>query len=356
MQKNIEVYAGVKALEIIHDEGLRPERVKIMAGAAGGPKWLVLGSLDRVIFGSFFSGRTSPLFLLGSSIGAWRFAALARTDGMRALDLLEEAYLRQSYGPRPSPGEVTAEGWRVLDRYLGGRAEMEILNHPFLRLNIMADRSRLLTSSDSKALLLPALGLAALCNAASRSSMGYFFERTLFFDSRDMPPFIDMDGFTLHRIPLNGENLRDAVMASGSIPLAMSGVRDIAGAPGGIYRDGGMLDYHLDISYGIAESLVLYPHFHHRIVPGWFDKTLPWRRASEANTANVVMVCPSREFIANLPYGKIPDRKDFKLFRGRDGERVRYWEKVVEMGRVLGEEFMEAVESGSIKEGVRALK
>ncbi len=36
------VKAGSQALEIIRDEGLRPERVRVVAGAAGGPKWLVL--------------------------------------------------------------------------------------------------------------------------------------------------------------------------------------------------------------------------------------------------------------------------------------------------------------------------
>ncbi len=52
--------------------------VKVIAGAAGGPKWLLLHHLDRVIFSSWLRPRTSPLFLLGSSAGAWRFAAAAQ--------------------------------------------------------------------------------------------------------------------------------------------------------------------------------------------------------------------------------------------------------------------------------------
>lgn len=36
-------------------------------------------------------------------------------------------------------------------------------------------------------------------------------------------------------------------MASGSIAVVMEGVRNIGGVPEGIYRDGGVTDYHFDI-------------------------------------------------------------------------------------------------------------
>ena len=52
---------------------------------------------------------------------------------------------------------------------------------------------------------------------------------------------------TVHRT-LTPDNLRAALLASGSIPLLMEGVR-IPGAPG-VYRDGGSADYHLDLDYG----------------------------------------------------------------------------------------------------------
>jgi hypothetical protein len=66
----------------------------------------------------------------------------------------------------------------------------------------------------------------------------------------------------------------------------------------------------------------------------------------------VLIVSPSKTFIANLPYGKIPDRNDFMRFKGRDEERLDYWNKAIEAGRVLGEEFFEAVTSGKIRKMV----
>lgn len=71
-------------------------------------------------------------------------------------------------------------------------------------------------------------------------------------------------------------NLKPALQASGSIPYLMNGVQQIPGAPKGVYRDGGPVDYHLDVPFGLDGSgIVLYPHFSQRIIPGWFDKHLP---------------------------------------------------------------------------------
>jgi len=50
MGKHIIYRAGKKALSKIRDNGLHPENIKVIAGAAGGPKWLILGHLDRFLF------------------------------------------------------------------------------------------------------------------------------------------------------------------------------------------------------------------------------------------------------------------------------------------------------------------
>ena len=83
---------------------------KAQAGAAGGPKWLILAGLDRILFSQWFSGRKTPLFLIGSSSGAWRFAAAAQKDSRAALQRLETAYIHQRYEANPAPAEpATAE-------------------------------------------------------------------------------------------------------------------------------------------------------------------------------------------------------------------------------------------------------
>jgi hypothetical protein len=113
--------------------------------------------------------------------------------------------------------------------------------------------------------------------------------------------------------------------------MVMEGVRDLPGAGVGTFRDGGLLDYHLDLPYS-GDDIVLYPHFTDRVIPGWFDKTLPWRRACPVERLqNVLLLAPSKEYLARLPYGKLPDRNDFKRFMGdapsRQNTGARRWMK-----------------------------
>lgn len=70
---------------------------------------------------------------------------------------------------------------------------------------------------------------------------------------------------------------------------------------------------------------------------------------------NVLLVAPSREYIESLPNGKIPDRNDFKLYHGKDEERIKCWKTVIQKGESLADDFMDAVESGKIKDLVQPL-
>jgi hypothetical protein len=197
--------------------------------------------------------------------------------------------------------------------------------------------------------------MAAMANAIARRHLAHFIDRTVFHDPRDQPPFmtvgtlsasespqpIRFDAFHTHAVSLDRENLAQALLASASIPLILEGVADIPRAPSGIYWDGGIIDYHLHLPYHHAKGLVLYPHFTDRIVPGWLDKALPWRRARGEWLDNVVLVAPSREYLATLPHGKLPDRKDFSRFAGDDAGRIAYWNRAIgESGR-LAEAFHE---------------
>ncbi|MBI9082043.1 MAG: patatin-like phospholipase family protein [Desulfobacterales bacterium] len=353
MGNNLTLFAGKKALEIIGDEGLRPERISTVASAAGGPKWLVLNGLDRALFGTFFCGRNTPLHLVGSSIGAWRFAALAQPDPMAALGRLEKAYIGQRYRRRPSPARVTRESLWVMGRYLTDSAMEEILAHPWFRLNIITAKSRHLTTARHALPLAMGLGAAAGANLVGRQWLSLFFDRVIFHDPRSAPPFLPQDRFDTRCVPLAQENLKKALLASGSIPLVMSGVEQIPGAPAGVYRDGGIIDYHLDLSYGPGDGIVLFPHYTERMIPGWLDKGLAWRKPDSANLDRVLMVAPSEGFVQSLPLGKISDRNDFYRFAGADWERMAYWHTVVSRGRLLAEEFMELAASKRIRERVR---
>ncbi len=356
MTKNLIVSAGINAYQTVKEKGLKQEMIKIISGAAGGPKWLVLNRFDRMLFSSLLKNRSVPLHLIGSSIGAWRFAAMSQSDPIKAQAKLEESYINQRYDSKPTPAEITAESNKIMESFLDESGIEYILNHPWIKLSFMSVRSRGFISSESKIILGSGLLGSFLLNMINRKLLNLLFERTVFTQSHNSVPFSISNGFPAKRIQLTPQNFRKALLSSGSIPLVMEGIKGIPGTTGGVYRDGGVMDYHLDLPFAVEEDeIVLFPHFTGRIIPGWLDKSLKWRKPDPRHMKNILMVAPSEDYISNLPNRKIPDRNDFWLYKGRDDDRFRDWKIVVEKGQVLADEFYELIQSGRIRDVVTPL-
>lgn len=351
---SLSLYAGPRAMERIRQHGLDQRDIELIVGASGGPKWFVLYGLDRYLMGGFFSSRQHPLYTLGSSAGAWRLACLAQADPVAALDRLARHYAAQRYSRRPDRQEISRQARHMLDRVLGEQGAAQIASNPRVRVNIVADRSRGWLRSERGVPLGAGLGLCALGNAVSRRSLRWFFQRVIFHNAADgSGPVLRPEDMPTRYVALTQDNVREALMASGSIPLVMEGVREIAGTPEGVYRDGGITDYHFDLPFNELDGLVLYPHFYSGLTPGWFDKHLRWRRVHPRHFDNVLMVAPSPAFVSRLPYGKIPDRKDFETLD--DERRMSYWQEVLEASRELGDEFAGLVTDGRLAEQLRPL-
>jgi hypothetical protein len=60
----------------------------------------------------------------------------------------------------------------------------------------------------------------------------------------------------------------------------------------------------------------------------------------------------SDEFVQKLPYGKVPDRSDFKTFIDDPAARIRYWRQAVEQAAPIGEQFLELAAGGRIRDVV----
>ena len=150
-----------------------------------------------------------------------------------------------------------------------------------------------------------------------------------------------LDGFGTRYVSLTEANVFNALMASGAIPYVFEGVYDIAGAGKGAFWDGGIIDYHFDLARLPDDQVWLYPHFNSRTTTGWFDKFLPWRADQQVSAEQLIMICPSDAFLARLPFGKIPDRRDF----GKIPESVRekYWRHCVKESQHLADDFHELI-------------
>ena len=342
--KHLQLFAGPDALRRLREEGVRAEQFSVLLGASGGPKWFVLYGLDRYLSGEFFRQRSTPLHTLGSSAGAWRMCCLAMQDPVAAVARLADHYSHQDYSLRPTVSEITHKAREMLLAVLGEQGRNEIVSNPVFRTHIIADRCRGIGSSYNTPLQMLALASAAVANVCSRKALSLVLQRVIFSSSATDSPWQQLHDLDTHLVQLTVDNIFTAMMASGSIPFVLAGERDIADAPKGLYWDGGITDYHFDLPFHSGDQLVLYPHFSPRVVPGWFDKHLSWRKPRAENFRNVLMLVPSAEFVARLPYGKIPDRGDFKALDYQS--RLAYWQQVLDLSHHIADDFAQLVGSG----------
>lgn len=338
-----ELRAGPGALRHLREHGLGRGDIGCVPAAAGGPKGLALLPLDRLLLHHGWLPTGVPVEFVGASIGAWRMAALARQDALAALDAIQHTYVRdQCYAGKPTPSEVSVACRRIAR---AARGEGPMHWRPGVALSIVTARARgPLHDRESRL----AFGRAVLSNAISRRRLAAYLERVVFHGG-DRPGLLDgpaFDAFGLVNVTLDETNAEDALLASGTIPLIASPVRDIHGAPRGNYWDGALIDYHLLLPYPRLTGpghrrIVFYPHFSPYVTPGWLDKHLPWRRAARAHAwlDDVLLVAPSAAFLATLPNGKLPERQDFYRYGADHAARIRAWETAIaECGR-----FAEAV-------------
>ena len=354
--KALRLHAGPTARRHMEQNGLRPQDIGVVPGAAGGPKGLILGPLDRFIFGQWLPQSAQPVHLVGASIGAWRMATACLSEPVQAFERLERDYIHQHYElqpgqKRPSAEFVSDKFGESLKAFYGGRIQ-EVLEHPRYRLHVVTSHGRHVLSREHP--IGTPLGYAGafLSNLVWRKAMGGWLERVVFSTQSAPLPFATTD-YRSRQVALSSDNFNPALQASCSIPFVLRAVHDIPGAPPGAYWDGGITDYHLHLDYahaaqrdagtGAAEgaSLVLYPHFQQAVVPGWLDKSLKWRHGATAFLDNMLLLAPSPEWVKTLPNGKLPDRHDFTHYGNDLAARVKAWQAAAKASEQLADELQE---------------
>ena len=345
------IHAGKRALEMIRDGGFRLDRVAAYVGPGVGPRWLVASGFDLTFLQNGLLGSKSrPVLLAGSSAGAWRFAAWLQPEPQKSYRRLLEAYIGISFDRRSTPSSLKRSLQDVINAYLEDDAIPFALTHDHYRLAVTTARAKNLTASETPWVQKSGLALCYALNRLNRRHLFRFFDRVVFYSGPRPPQFCFRDGYRGTAVALTPFNFKQAVLASGAIPLVIEGVTDIHGAPRGVYRDGGVIDYHIDHDYTTrADDVTLMFHHEDRVIPGWLDKTLRGRRPQDGALDNLIVVYPSPAFVETFPGGKIPDRDDFVTFLDDPAGRILNWRKVVELCAPLGEIFAEQVQSGKIR-------
>ena len=350
-QRSLRIYAGPKALRHLQRHGLSPQDVRVIPAAAGGPKGLILGPLDRFIFGHWLTQSQQPVDLVGASIGAWRMATACLDAPEKAFERLERDYIAQRFDPPPgqkrTPASLVSERFvQSLQDFYGGRVG-EVLHNPRYRLHVVTSRGQKLLARESRWRTPVGYLGAFAANAVHRPALGRWLERVVFSTGQGGAlhalPFAS-GGLRTRQVGLDARNFMDAVQASCSIPFALQAVHDIAGAPRGAYWDGGITDYHMHLDYRASRGqeeggIVLYPHFQKAVVPGWLDKSLRWRHKSSPFLDAMMVLAPDPAWVAQLPRGKLPDRHDFMDYGSDHAARAKAWSAATAASRQLADEF-----------------
>ncbi|MEI7516264.1 MAG: phospholipase [Betaproteobacteria bacterium] len=348
----LNIYAGPRARAHVQAHGLQPAHVGVIPAAAGGPKGLILGPLDRFIFGQWLPQSSQSVALVGASIGAWRMATACLNQPVAAFERLEHDYIHQHYElpegqKRVSAQQVSDEFGHNLRAFYGGRIA-EVLSHPRYQLHIMTSHGQRLLGREHPWWTPVGYAAAFLSNAVQRRALGGWLERVVFSAQGAPLPFDAGDYQTLQCALLEG-NFMDALQASCSIPFVLKAVHDIAGAPPGAYWDGGITDYHLHLRYAglpaaadsahAAAGIVLYPHFQKAVVPGWLDKGLKSRHQATPALDSMVLLAPNPAWLQTLPNGKLPDRTDFARYGNDLASRVKAWTGAASAAQQMADEF-----------------
>lgn len=363
--KALRIYAGPQAHQHLEKNGLQPHDIGVVPGAAGGPKGLILGALDRFIFGNWLAQSAQPVHLVGASIGAWRMATACLDASVAAFNRLEHDYIHQHYAlepgqKRPTADSVSEKFAQSLADFYGGRVR-EVLGHPRYKLHIVTSRGRHLLGREHKVTTPLGYFGAFLTNSLHRKAMGAWLERVVFSTRNAALPFATTD-YRTRQVALTEANFQPALQASCSIPFVLRSVSNIAGAPPGAYWDGGITDYHLHLNYasdliaknaytdcrgalndsqvsGSGARLVLYPHFQKAVVPGWLDKGLTWRHRATGFLDNMVLLAPDPAWVKTLPNGKLPDRQDFTHYGADFQGRIKTWRAACSQAEQLADEL-----------------
>ncbi|ARN75185.1 hypothetical protein [Oceanicoccus sagamiensis] len=353
----LTIQAGAKAYQQIRNNGLSAEDISAVFGASGAAKWITIYGLDRAIFSDWLPQSTHPIDLFGTSVGAFKLAAAAQRDPAEALLRLVDAYISQNYENNETAEQVVKETQKLLHTLLPPSGIEEILHNPRLRYHCGSVKCLGGLASREVTPQKIAMVKGFFKALAGRKYLGSSMERVVFHAGSSPTMKAGCDKFTSSSVALNSQNIMAAISSSGSIPVMMEGIEHIEGAANGMYRDGGLLDYH-PVPSNLAEydqGLVLYPHFYSYLKESWFDKFFPWRTVPANRLDNVVLISPSEQFVNSLPDGRIPERQDFSRFRGNHAERIRRWNEVKQRSLELGEHFIKLVASGDIASEVQLL-
>ena len=138
----IRIKAGSKIYPIIKDGGFNFDSVSTYFGPAVGPRWLIASGFDLTLLKGGFLGCSNAVHLIGSSAGAFRFAAWLQPEAIESYNKLLDAYINVRYTKSDTPATALEKITGIINEYLEDDALPFALANKKYRLVIITARAR----------------------------------------------------------------------------------------------------------------------------------------------------------------------------------------------------------------------
>ena len=353
----LRIRAGESLLTQIRDEGIAPERVRVFSGPATGPRWCAFAAIDEVIARTAML-RQGPgrVLLSGASAGAWRMAALACKDPMKALAHFREAYISMQFRSNESTMDRLETVYQAIRTFISEEDAEYIISHTSYDLSIQTARLRHLLASNLMPLSFTGFALAMGFHFMSPRFQPWFWENISFTTTSDPGEHARVPNIW-RTVPLVRGHLETVLAATGAVPFRVGPVRRISRAPAGVYCDGGLAEYVWKHETNLKPNeIVLIVHHGGPLYPCWLDKKARTLQGRFPMLNQIVTVSPGPRYMEALPGGRFPDRDDWVRFKNAPQERIRRWKQAVAQSFELGELFEELTSGASPGEKVELLR
>jgi hypothetical protein len=147
--RRIRIKAGQRAYKIIKEGGFNFDSISSYLGPAVGPRWLLASGFDLTLLTKGILGHANAVHLIGSSAGAWRFAAWLQPQAAECYQKLIDAYINVKYFRDDTPSTVLTKLTKLINEYLEDDALPFALLNKNYRLSIITARSSGLVASEN---------------------------------------------------------------------------------------------------------------------------------------------------------------------------------------------------------------
>mmetsp|Transcript_30529 Transcript_30529/g.67662 ORF Transcript_30529/g.67662 Transcript_30529/m.67662 type:complete len:412 (+) Transcript_30529:154-1389(+) len=325
--------ADVSEHELLQKKGW--DYFSVYAGGASGPRSFVTMGFDKQFSKLVDSGAiTGDKWLLGGSTAALRFCALISglISRKNISYELKEHFAKMVYKPGDTPKTLAPMMEALFLKVLPPHLADKVLRHPSLHLCIMVTQLRPAYQNLPEWQLKALFGLFLGANVVTPASLKLLQRRLCFYTGPHPPPFITpADEVTC--LPLTSQNVYQVLHATTCLPFMSERCEYIAGVGSGLFFDGALSDYHLNLA-----STPEYPLLLLGDGPGpAFKQTLwdayTWRRAPSQYRRNVTVLYPTQQFVECLEAGKLPTVFDYfsKQYIADPPLRQRHWRQAYDL-------------------------